>query len=273
MNHIELSEISVVVPVKDNSDGIHQLLHSFFNTQNLYEYPKEIIIVDNRSKIEVTIDNSFLNRGIKIHLLKCEKKGPAAARNKGAETATGKWLLFTDSDCVFTASTLKGYLNTNENGIAFAGNVIPLKSNSISDYYRQLNVLVPLVDPHNHDSPWYLVSANCLIKRANFMQVNGFCEDFEQASGEDVDLGLRLAKTGNLYFALNSLIRHDFKNNLVDFYTRFIRYGEGHYLLSKKYEIDISPKPIIPAKKNIVNRVLAIIHYLALKKGYFKYRD
>ena len=273
LSHMELSEISVIVPVKDNSKGIHQLLHSFFNTQDRHEYPKEIIIVDNLSKIEITLDDSFFNRGIPIHLLKCDKKGPAAARNTGAKMATGKWLLFTDSDCVFTSTTLKGYLNTDENGIAFAGNVIPLKKNIISDYYRQLNVLVPLVNPHDQNSPWYLVSANCLIKRSNFIQVNGFCEDFEQASGEDVDLGLRLAKTGKLYFALSSLIQHDFKNNIFDFYSRFVRYGEGHYSLGKKYGIDISPKPIIPAKKSIANRILATIHYLALKIGYFKYRD
>ncbi len=273
MNQIQLSEISVIIPLKDNSKGIHKLLHSFFNTQKPNQFPIEIIVVDNLSEPEIILDKQLLNKGISIRLLKCDRKGPAAARNKGVEEARGEWLFFTDSDCVFTTTTLTGYLSANGDGVGFAGIVIPLKNNIISNYYKQLNVLVPLVNPENQQSPWYLVSANCLIKRVNFINVNGFCEDFKLASGEDVDLGMRLAQTGKLYFALNSVIQHDFKNNLIDFYRRFIRYGEGHYLLQQKYGIDISPKPVVPKIDTIFNRFLAKVQFLGLKKGYFKYKD
>tara|TARA_R110002051_G_scaffold298997_1_gene366052 strand:+ start:246 stop:473 length:228 start_codon:yes stop_codon:yes gene_type:complete len=48
-DRITISEILIVIPVKDNQTGIDNYLTKFFETHPEIDYPKEIIIVDNNS--------------------------------------------------------------------------------------------------------------------------------------------------------------------------------------------------------------------------------
>lgn len=265
MSHIQLSEISVVVPVKDNSIGVHQLLHSFFNTQKPDQFPKEIIIVDNLSEPEIILDKQLLNKGISIRLIKCDKKGPAAARNKGVKVAEGSWIFFTDSDCIFTETSLSGYLTSVKGGIAYAGNITPLKNNILSKYYQQINLLNP-PEKLNHQ-PAFIVTASCLINKSYFDSIGGFNETFVLASGEDVDLGLRLSKIGTLYFASQSIVKHNFENSLIDFYKRFYRYGQAISLLEKNHTITINLDQVLPKTKFGFYFLLTELLKVAFKKG------
>ncbi|OFY93234.1 MAG: hypothetical protein A3K10_13615 [Bacteroidetes bacterium RIFCSPLOWO2_12_FULL_31_6] len=266
-NKINIATISIIVPVKNNQTGINKLLDSFFKTQEKSVYPKELIIVDNNSNSSLLIAEKYLNRGINICVEKCSKIGPAAARNMGAKKALGDWLFFTDSDCVFTETTIEGYLFAKERAIAYAGKVVPLKQNIISDYYKSIKLLNPPLNEQQGNQSSYIITANCLIRKAAFENVNGFNEEFELASGEDVDLGIRLAKVGKLYFASQSIIKHDFENNLNDFYKRFYRYGMGLTQLEKIHNITISIDEIIPKNQTRISFFLTLLLKMAIKKG------
>ena len=272
---ILVSDISIIIPVKDNQSGINRLLKSFFETQNENNFPKEIIIVDNLSRNEVYIQNEFKDIELKIHVIKCERIGPAAARNLGAKIAKGKWLFFTDSDCIFTETSLTGFSEIKICASAYAGNVSPSENTYLSRYYKQLNLLVPLEHPRNPKQPWYIVTANCLVNKEDFDAVEGFDESFHLASGEDVDLGFRLwSADKEIIYALQAKILHQYENKLSKFYKRFIRYGKGHALLEHKHGINLAPEKIKVNKKNLINKLLAIVHYSGLKKGYNTiYRD
>ena len=52
------------------------------------------------------------------------------------------------------------------------------------------------------------------------------------------------------------------------FKKRFLRYGKGNKIISRLYNIDLSPKPFKPNKKNLINYILAYLQYIFLKKGY-----
>ncbi len=273
-NKIKLSEISIIIPVKDNQKGIENLLSSFFVTQQEANYPKEIIIVDNNSCPPIINPQKDKNNKVKIQLLKCAKKGPAAARNVGAKKAKGNWLLFIDSDCVFTETTLTGYLSVMFGGVAYAGNVLPLRNNNISNYYKKINLLNPLHQEGNKLAPSHVITANCLINKNIFEKINGFNEKFELAAGEDVDLGIRLTKEGNLYYANKSIIKHNFKNNLFDFYQRIYRYGKGLILLKHFHLINVAE--IVNKKKpksfGVTESLLFVIQQIVLKRGMRSYK-
>ena len=103
---IVTSEFSLVVPVKNNPKGVNHYLDELLSILEPSEYPREVIVVDNNSYPAIKLCARHLNSALPIKLISCKKRGPASARNMGAKFASGKWLLFNDSDCVPTKSLL-----------------------------------------------------------------------------------------------------------------------------------------------------------------------
>ncbi|MDO6804662.1 glycosyltransferase, partial [Wenyingzhuangia sp. 1_MG-2023] len=107
---INANEISIVIPVKNNQFGISRFLHIFEEITPKEFYPLEIIIIDNNSGLPIEISRNY---PVKLRLSKCKPVGPASARNKGVEISKGQWILFTDSDCIPTESSISGYCRTD----------------------------------------------------------------------------------------------------------------------------------------------------------------
>ncbi|WP_299212123.1 glycosyltransferase [uncultured Dokdonia sp.] len=269
---IKINEISIVIPVKDNHQGIDNYLKKFFELHTKADYPKEIIIVDNNSNHELKLESKFKHLGLPIELIKCKKIGPASARNKGAEITKGKWILFNDSDCIPTKSILKGYLNADNKSVAYAGNIKSLENDKLSKYYESQEILIPLKTYNENGDfvPQYLITANSLIWKKAFHEVGGFNEKITIAGGEDVDLGLRLSEIGKLSYAFDSIAIHDFSDGLIGFYKRFKRYGEGNRILQELWKTDLKPTLFRPNKRSLVNEILAKLQYIGLKIGYKK---
>ena len=269
---IKVDEISIVIPVKDNQIGIDTYLKKFFETNNQDRFPKEIIIVDNNSTPSIIIRDEFQNKGIEIILIQCLKSGPAAARNKGANIAKGNWLLFNDSDCIPTKSLLTGYTNADNLSVAYAGNIKALGNDSLSRYYESQEILVPLktYDENGQFVPQYLITANSLIRKPAFDQINGFNENIVIAGGEDVDLGLKLSRIGTLSYAYDSIAIHNFSDGLFGFIKRFIRYGQGNRLVEELWTTDLKPRIFRPNETTLLNGIYAKFQYLFLTVGYLK---
>jgi glycosyltransferase involved in cell wall biosynthesis len=269
---ITKNEISIVIPVKDNQKGIDNYLAKFFETHSKDDFSKEIIIVDNNSSPAIELKPEYLNFGLPIELIQCRKIGPASARNKGAEIAKGKWLLFNDSDCIPTKSILKGYLKADNNSVAYAGNIKSLDNDKLSKYYESQKILIPLktYDENGNFVPQYLITANSLIWKKAFNEISGFNEQIAIAGGEDVDLGLRLSEIGNLSYAFESIVIHDFSDGIIGFYKRFKRYGEGNRIIEELWNTDLRPTLFRPNERNFANDILAKFQYIGLWIGYRK---
>jgi glycosyltransferase involved in cell wall biosynthesis len=268
--NINCKDISIVIPVKNNQLGINMFLNKFFKVTDKIYYPKEIIIIDNNSSPKIMINsNSY---PINIQLLICKKIGPAAARNKGILKSLGKWILFLDSDCIPTKTTILAYLKNHNKNIAYAGNIHATSNNIFSKYYITQEILIPpeAVD-NNKKRPDYLVTANCLVYKNALEEIGGFDEKFYQAGGEDIDIAFRLLSIGDIQYEFNSIVLHDFNNNLISFIERFIRYGKGNKQLECKYNLNLKPSLFLPLKINFINIVLALLQYISLLIGYKKY--
>lgn len=263
---ISANDISIIVPVKDNQNGITRLLNSFEDIFADSASVKEVIIVDNLSQVPIKICKHY---SFNIQLITCGTIGPAAARNKGSSLANGNWLLFLDSDCIPTKSTILGYLTNNNTHLAYAGNIKVISDSKLSLYYETQEILIP---PEAIDNevvrPDYLVTANCLVYKKAFDQLNGFDESFKQAGGEDIDLGFRLLSIGSIDYQWNSIVLHDFNDGIKGFIKRFNRYGKGNRQLALKHMLDLRPRPFIPEVKTPFNIVLALIQFLFMSKGY-----
>ncbi|WP_375453126.1 glycosyltransferase family 2 protein, partial [uncultured Nostoc sp.] len=270
IERIQASDISIVIPVKNNQKGIDLFLSIFFNTHSPKIYPKEIIIVDNNSRNPIVIHKQFQINGLEIILLKCSKIGPASARNLGLRYSKGDWILFTDSDCIPCESWIIGYIDSMNGSIRYAGNVKAWGSDFLSKYYETQEILVPLTVINNETniSPEYLITANALIWKPAIEKIGGFNEDINIAAGEDIDLGWRLLELGNLSYAFNSVVYHNFDDGILGFIERFRRYRKGNKVISEMYNIDLSPQRFNPNKRSFINQLLSKLQYICLLWGY-----
>ncbi len=264
---VTLDEISIIIPVKDNQQGVNHFLDSFFQTHQLKDFPREIIVVDNNSAIPVFIPEEYAKRSITIQLLTCDKPGPASARNVGAKHAKGKWLLFVDSDCISTESMIKGYLTEEGSAVGYQGFVAALGNDYVSKYYESQQIHKPPSEASG--LPNHIITANVLILKEAFNKINGFDETFNLAGGEDIDLGLRLSKVGELAYTPGSVILHEFNDGLTGFVKRFIRYGRGNRLVREFHKVSLVPLPSTAKKKSVlINNFLVILQWLCLLSGY-----
>ena len=270
-----ISDISIIIPVKNNQNGIDMLLNSFIDSLKEEKLlPKEIIIVDNNSNPEIFLPEITKQFSIPIKLEKCYKKGPAAARNLGANLAKGNWLFFTDSDCLFTESTLLAYFNLTKDSNVLVGKVIPLKNDKISNFYKAINLLNPTFNKDNEAQ--FIITANCLINKVEFFNVGGFDEYFKCASGEDIDLGIRLRKKNTILYVEKSVVHHCYNDNIIKMYKRFFRYGKTIRKLEIKHNFNIDINALFPKKTNtFLFYIFKLIAKIALKNALLitKYKD
>lgn len=266
----DCADVSLIVPVKNNQPGVNRFLSALFATHPPYALPREIIIVDNGSTIPTYISPSFQRQGIPVHVLRCDRVGPASARNAGAAVAGGRWLLFADSDCEPTSSFVAGFGDAMSGAIGYAGYVRAAGMDRLSRYYESQHILVP---PRvAEDRPQYLITANALVWKDAFEAVAGFDETFSLAGGEDVDLGFRLSEIGSLAYAPGSVVQHDFSDGYRGFLRRFIRYGRGNRLLARRHGLNLRPKPFFPVQPSMYNSAAAVAQFVCLALGYWTHR-
>lgn len=266
--NINANDISIVIPVKNNQSGISRFLQVFEEVTPKKFYPSEIIIIDNNSDVSIKIPGKY---PVKLVLSKCKPVGPASARNKGVEISDRDWILFTDSDCIPTESTISGYCRNDNRVLAYAGGIDIVSNDILSKYYCSQETLIPPEAKHAEKvRPDYLVTANCLIQKSAIEFVGGFDSNFKQAGGEDIDLAFRLLEIGELDYQFNSITRHEFDDGITGFVKRFKRYGRGNKQLAIKFKLNLKPKIFFPQKCTVSNIILAVIQFLAMRYGYAK---
>lgn len=112
---INYETIAIIVPVKNNQYGLDTLLHIILHCILIEHLPKIIVAVDDNSDTCINIDSvrsalvdQRASSLVDVALVSCEIPGPGAAVNVGAYYAMERypcidWLLFVDSDCIFTS--------------------------------------------------------------------------------------------------------------------------------------------------------------------------
>ncbi len=103
--------LSIIVPVYNVEAYIHACLTSLLQ-QGLDESSYEIILIDDSTpdrSIEVIAD--LLQAHPNIQVIRQRNQGPSAARNLGMRKATGKYILYVDSDDLLVENSLRTLLD------------------------------------------------------------------------------------------------------------------------------------------------------------------
>ena len=265
---LALSDLTMVVPVKNNQTGVSRLLDACVKVFAPNRYPAEILLVDNLSRPPLEIPAHFAS-SLPVRALVCTQPGAAAARNLGARKARTQWILFLDSDCLPMPGLIDGYRQAMNGSIAYAGIVRAERDDPVSRYYDSQGILTPpSLWGNGEERPAYLITANVLVWREALAQIGGLDERFPLAGGEDIDLGLRLWSVGPLAYAPAAQTLHAFEPDLRAFVRRFVRYGRGNRLLAALYRADLAPHPFVPYFPSPINRLLANVQFLSMWWGY-----
>lgn len=191
---------SVVVATHGRAHLLPRLLAAL-RAQDV-DRPFEVVVVDDASRDDTPAVLAELAEAGGAPLRwrrRAANAGPATARNDGIALARGEVVAFTDDDCVPAPGWLASLLDAmGEDRRVVVGRTEPDPDTAEGPFSRTLRM---------HDAT-YVQTANACYRRADLEAVGGF--DAALRTGEDLDLGLRVAATGaEIVFAPEALVHHD----------------------------------------------------------------
>jgi len=174
--------VSVVIPALKEQDYLGLLLASI--TNQTY-WPIEVVVVDS-SPPEEKRATGVIAGAYGAQMIDVPKLGVSIARNKGAEAASGRVLLFCDADCILAQDFVE--LLVRELG---SGSILAHGMECIYDNFLIAMVFTPwqLFKPTH-----YTAGRGIAMRREHFWEMEGFDEAFDPMEGyrEDLDLGQRV---------------------------------------------------------------------------------
>lgn len=202
--------ISVIIPIYNNAKTLRPLLDSL---RMQTEKPHEVIVVDDCSTDE-SLSIVASHEDVRIVRLE-QNSGPAAARNRGAKSATGEVLFFLDSDVVLPVSAVQIVRKTFiERPTIHAINGVmekePLNPNCFTRYKAMTEYTWGQNIPDWDDSSRCINARVGAVRRSSFFDIGGFNEGYKKPSVEDHEFGLRFAQKYRITLCKELTAYHNF---------------------------------------------------------------
>ena len=186
--------LSVIVPVHNGGEDLQRCLQGLAVSTRP---PDEIIVVDDGSTDDSAAHAAAL--AARVVATTAGPRGPAYARNRGAEAATGDVLVFVDADVVVHADTLARIeavlLGEPEVAALFGSYDDDPPARSAASLYK--NLLHHHVHQHGEREAGTFWAGCGAVRRAVFLAAGGFDESYSRPSIEDIELGVRLRQAGH----------------------------------------------------------------------------
>lgn len=224
----ERPPVSVIVPFRGDHSQATRLARSLARLR--LGPGDEVIVADNSDGTAGDLAELF--RVVRA----VGERSSYHARNSGAATAAGEWLLFTDADCVPDPGLLDAYFSpspADEVG-ALAGSVLPDPEQVafLARYASDRKFLDQQAGIHTGEQA--AATANLMVRRAAFSAIGGFAEGIR--SGGDVDLCRRLRAAGwTIERRPEAIVHHLHRESLPDLLSSIARYAAGARWLNQRY--------------------------------------
>jgi glycosyltransferase involved in cell wall biosynthesis len=204
------------------------------------DYPRdgfEVIVVDDGSKAPPKAVIESFRTHMDVQLLVQPHAGPGPARNAGAAKARGKYLAFTDDDCLPAPDWLQTlavrFEKDPESAIggralnAFPYNPYSTASQLLVDYlYSYYNA--------KHDQARFFASMNLALPAERYLAMGGFDGSWPYAAGEDRELCDRWVYHGfRMVYAPEVNVYHAHALTFRTFCRQHFYYGRGAFHFHK----------------------------------------
>ena len=192
--------ISVVVPTYNRSASLRRLLDGL--ERQTYPVERfEVLVVDDGSTDGTREAVRQTHVPFTLRLIEQDHGGPAVARNRGVNAATGELIVFVDDDVVPASDLLDAHARSHalDNDLVVIGPMSPPKNWRRPAWVRWEEDLLQIqyrdmIEGKYACTPRQLFTANASLRRERFLAVGGFDTSFKRA--EDVELGYRLRDAG-----------------------------------------------------------------------------
>jgi GT2 family glycosyltransferase len=194
-------KFSVIIPTCNRPQLLGQCLEKLAPGMQMLAFDTYEVIVTDDGRDAVT-ERMVKSRFGWAQYTAGPAKGPAANRNHGARQATGRWLVFTDDDCLPDAHWLQAYADTIQNQPdckAFEGAILPHDSDLLQKDMAECPVNT------NGNNFW---TANAMVRHDLFWQIGGFNETFPFPINEDQEFYWRLREVSTVLFVQHARIIH-----------------------------------------------------------------
>ena len=215
-------DATVALSVCDSEEHIGSCIKSIL-AQTTSDF--EVLVVEDPpfDRTEKIIA-SFKDKRI-IHFKNKIKLGLSGSRNKGLELAKGKYIFFTDDDCVVSPNWIEqGLVSIKENDcIGVEG-----KTYYVSEKYT------PTISDNvvENKTGGQFPTCNIVYKKSVLDKIGGFDEKYTYM--EDRDLALRAKKLGRISFNNNMIVYHQKKTFTPRDYVHTGKEVRNRVLLYKK---------------------------------------
>src|SRR5438445_13477447 len=223
---------SIIIPTYSRPGPLAACLQALSRLEYARER-LEVIGVDDGSPTPPKAVVETLRDRLQLTLHLQRHAGPATARNAGAMRARGKYLAFTDDDCLPAADWLEALTARFERPAnhLIGGRII----NAVPDnpYSTAAQLLVDYMYTYHNSHPnhaKFFASNNLAVPAERFRAIGGFDTSFSLAAGEDREFCDRWLHYGyEMTYAPEVLVYHAHALSLRSFWWQQLRYGRGTY--------------------------------------------
>ena len=235
-------EVSVIIPGYGRAAALADCLRALA-AQTLPPERFEVIVCDDGSDVELaTALQPILGTlgGLRVSFVRQDNSGPAAARNRAADAARGKYLGFTDDDCRPAGDWLERLVQTfAANPNVLIGGGMCAASNA-DRYARATQAIMRFVyaDQMQQGGMLLFSTSNLALPARAFREMGGFSSRFPHAAGEDYDLCARWHDQGGAMLYLpEALVVHDHALTLGGYLRQHYQYGRGLFIMRRRLEV------------------------------------
>ncbi|MFC2153939.1 glycosyltransferase [Candidatus Altiarchaeota archaeon] len=202
--------VEVVIPAYNNQSTIGDTLKAL-EIQSFYSF-KTIVVDDGSTDETAEVVERFKKKSkISVKLIKQKNKGPATARNQGAEEAKSEIIVFLDADCKprknWLAEMIKPF--DNEGVVGVQGTYETWNKHFLIARYVGYEIDYRHEGMKKQEKIDFVGSFSAAYKRKIFLDEKGFDTSFRTAASEDQELAARLYKKGyKLVFNPEAVVAH-----------------------------------------------------------------
>lgn len=260
-------KVSVIIIVRNEAKFIRGLLDSLIS-QSYQDF--EIIMIDNGSKDETAEQvKTFQDKRIK-YFYEVSICGIAALRNLGIKKSSGKYIFFTDGDCVPSRYWIEEGLKALETEDCFG-------VEGKTYYESQQEITVSDYNTRQFAAGEFM-SCNVGYRRDILEKVNFFDNIFKYGH-EDRDLAYRVLKLGKIHFSPHMLVAHQKKKLTIQALFSRAKRVENAVDFIKKHKVypRIKKKILYPDRFLIIFCPWVLVFAVSYRDfydlilGFFKY--
>ncbi len=223
---------SVVIPAYNAAATLERCLRAL-EQQTVPEDQFEVIVVDDGSTDGTAeIARSFAG----VRVLTQRNRGPAVARNRGAEEACASIVAFTDSDCEPTPGWLEAMLRPfSDPTVTGTKGAYLTRQGALTARFTQLEYEEKYDRMRRFEQIDFIDTYAAAFRRDAFLAAGAYDASFPVPCAEDVDLSYRMASAGHrLVFVPDAEVYHLHPSRLSVYLRRKYRYAYWRVLAVRK---------------------------------------